>query len=64
MVVADQLSMGGLAASPLLAGRSVQPLLRGLGIWTQVQSVAVAKERIGELFALAPESRGVPFDCW
>lgn len=58
MVVADQLSIGGLAASTLLAGRSVQPLLRGLGIWTQVQSVAVAKARIAELFALAPESRG------
>jgi ATP-binding cassette, subfamily C, bacterial LapB len=58
MVVEHELSIGGLAASTLLAGRSVQPLLRGLGIWTQVQSVAVAKARIAELFALAPEFRG------
>ncbi len=58
MVIADQLSIGGLAASTLLAGRSVQPLLRGLGIWAQVQSVAVAQERIAELFALPPESGG------
>lgn len=63
MVIADQLSIGGLAASTLLAGRSVQPLLRGLGIWTQVQSVAVAKERIAELFAVPPESRGDENAC-
>ena len=58
-VIADQLSIGSLAACTLLSGRSVQPLLRGLGIWAQVQNVAVAKERVAELFALAPESLGL-----
>ncbi len=57
-VIAGELSIGGLAASTLLAGRAVQPLLRGLGIWTQVQNVAVAREQLGELFALPPESTG------
>jgi len=58
MVIEGQLSIGGLAACTLLAGRSVQPVLRGLGIWAQVQSIDVAKARLDELFALPTESRG------
>lgn len=57
MMIDGQLSIGGLAACTLLAGRSVQPLLRGLGIWTQVQGIEVAKARLDELFALPTESR-------
>ncbi len=55
-VIGGELSIGGLAACTLLAGRSVQPLLRGLSIWTQVQGVTVAKERITQLFTLPSES--------
>lgn len=54
-VIGGQLSIGGLAASTLLAGRSVQPLLRGLSIWAQVQGVTVAKERIAQIFTLPDE---------
>lgn len=56
-VIDGQLSIGALAACTLLAGRSVQPMLRGLGAWTQVQSVAVARERLRQLFAAVPESK-------
>ncbi len=55
LVIGGELSIGGLAACTLLAGRSVQPLLRALGIWTQFQNVAVAQERLDRLFAAAPE---------
>ncbi len=55
LVIAGELSIGGLAACTLLAGRSVQPLLRALGIWTQFQNIAVAQERLDRLFAAAPE---------
>ncbi len=55
LVIGGELSIGGLAACTLLSGRSVQPLLRALGIWTQFQNVAVAQERLDRLFAAAPE---------
>ena len=34
LVINGQITVGALAASTLLAGRTVQPLLRALGIWT------------------------------
>ena len=39
-VMSGQLTIGGLAACTLLAGRTVQPLLRALGLWTQLQKRA------------------------
>ncbi|WP_120495292.1 peptidase domain-containing ABC transporter [Kiloniella sp. EL199] len=55
-VIAGNLSMGALAASTLLAGRTAQPLLRALGIWTQFQTIKVAQNSLRELFALNEES--------
>lgn len=56
LVMAGELTIGGLAACVLLAGRTVQPMLGGLGLWTQIQSIAVAKRRVEQLFARAPET--------
>lgn len=53
-VVHGSLTMGALAACTLLSGRTIQPVLKGLGLWTQVQSVSVARARITKLFELAP----------
>ncbi len=50
MVIHGQLTMGTLAACTLLSGRTIQPLLKGLGLWTQMQRLAVARERITKLF--------------
>lgn len=55
-VITEQLSIGGLAACTMLAGRSVQPILRALGLWTQLQSIAVARRRVDVLFELPRES--------
>lgn len=55
LVVAGDLSVGGLAACTLLAGRALQPLLRALGLWTQFQSIRVARERLDRVLALRPE---------
>lgn len=55
-VISEQLSIGGLAACTMLAGRSVQPILRALGLWTQLQSITVAQRRVKELFALPTET--------
>jgi len=46
MVINNEITMGALAASTLLAGRTVQPLLRALGIWTRFQHIQIAKEKL------------------
>lgn len=55
-IIAGNLSVGGLVACTMLAGRTVQPLLRALGLWTRFQSIRIAEERLGELAALEPET--------
>ena len=55
-VMQGGLSIGGLAACTMLAGRSVQPLLRALGLWAQYQNIRIAEGRLGKLFDLAPEA--------
>jgi len=42
------LSIGGLAACMLLAGRTVQPVMQALSLWTRYQSVMVAEEKLAE----------------
>lgn len=54
-VIAGELSIGALAACTLLAGRAIQPPLRALGLWTQLQNVQVARERLNTLFSLPME---------
>ena len=56
LVINGQLSIGGLAACTLLSGRSVQPPLRALSLWTQFQNITVARERLQQIFDLAPEA--------
>ena len=60
MVIHGQLTMGTLAACTLLSGRTIQPLLKGLGLWTQVQRLSVARERISILFDINKAERA---DC-
>ena len=55
-VMYGELTIGGLAACILLAGRAVQPLPGALGLWTQFQSIDVARERVKQLFASPPEA--------
>ncbi|MDH3240739.1 MAG: ATP-binding cassette domain-containing protein [Alphaproteobacteria bacterium] len=55
-VVAGELSIGGLAACTLLAGRIMQPVLRAAGLATQLESVAIATDRVAELFRLPREA--------
>jgi ATP-binding cassette subfamily C protein LapB len=55
-VVAGELSIGGLAACTLLAGRIMQPVLRAAGLATQLESVTIAADRIAELFRIPREA--------
>ncbi|MGI9415268.1 MAG: ATP-binding cassette domain-containing protein, partial [Hyphomicrobiales bacterium] len=58
LVVNGSLTMGALAACTLLSGRTIQPVLKGLGLWTQVQSVSVARARVAKLFELTQSEAG------
>jgi ATP-binding cassette subfamily C protein LapB len=56
IVMSGNLTVGGLVACTLLAGRALQPLLKGLNFWTQLQNVKVATQKTARLFALRSES--------
>ena len=55
MIINDTLSIGGLAACTLLSGRTIQPVLRILNLWTRYQSVLIAEEKLAELDDLPRE---------
>jgi len=57
-VIHGSLSIGGLAASVMLAGRTIQPLLQAVGIFTQYQNVRLSQERIGEILSYPTEQDG------
>lgn len=59
-VIADQLSIGALAAGTMLSGRVLQPGIRAMGVWSQFQSVRLARQKVKELFAFPLEKSG---DC-
>ncbi len=50
-VINGTLSPGELAACTLLATRAVQPVMRGLSLWTQFQGLSVARERVEQLLS-------------
>jgi ATP-binding cassette subfamily C protein LapB len=55
MVLDGQLSVGGLGACTMLVGRTMQPLLGGIAVWSRLQSVAESRRRVGEIGALPDE---------
>lgn len=62
LVLDEHMTLGMLAASMLLAGRSVQPMLRAISVWTQFQGVKVAESRVQEVMALPREAAGTRRD--
>lgn len=60
-VINGTLTVGGLAACTMLAGRSMQPLQRVVGIYTRFQSIQLARERLRQLFEMRMEKAdGLP----
>ena len=57
-VIDGTLSIGALACCVLLAGRAVQPLLRCVAVWNELQSVIVGLEKAGPLLKLPPVQEG------
>ncbi|MBB4267572.1 peptidase domain-containing ABC transporter [Roseospira visakhapatnamensis] len=61
IVVAQDMTVGGLAACTLLSGRSLQPIQRALGVWTRFQTIQLARQRLLEIFRTPPEcAPGLP----
>ncbi|MEM8988320.1 MAG: peptidase domain-containing ABC transporter [Pseudomonadota bacterium] len=50
VVVSGALSLGSLAATMMLTGRMLQPIVRGFSIWTKYESVRLMESKIEVLF--------------
>ncbi len=57
-VISGDLSIGALAAGTMLSGRVLQPAIRAMGVWSQLQAVQLAKKQVNELFAVETEPPG------
>jgi ATP-binding cassette subfamily C protein LapB len=62
LVIQGGLSVGGLSACTLLAGRTIQPVQRVLSAWLRLQDLAVSREQAAELFDLRVQSRETKLD--
>jgi len=61
LVIDGKLTIGGLAACTMLAGRSMQPMQKLVGVWTRFQSIQLARDRLRQLFAMQMEKpAGLP----
>lgn len=55
MAINGNLTVGGLAACTLLAGRALQPLQRAMNVWTRFQAIRLARRRVKRIFHAEPE---------
>jgi len=51
-VVSQDITVGVLAACTLLSGRAMQPFQRLTGLWSRLQNVLIARERLSGIFDL------------
>ncbi|MEM8915503.1 MAG: ABC transporter transmembrane domain-containing protein [Pseudomonadota bacterium] len=51
-VITGDLTMGALAATTMLTGRTIQPVTRAMSIWTQYQRTRLSYERLGGILDL------------
>jgi subfamily B ATP-binding cassette protein HlyB/CyaB len=57
MVLNNELTIGQLIAFTMLMGSAMAPVMGLIGLWDQLQDVAVAMERLGDVLDLAPEQK-------
>ena len=60
--IIGMIGMAELAACMLLNGRTIQPMLKLLGLWAQVESVRAAENRVNELAMLPAPKHGYQYD--
>ena len=57
MVVDNALTVGGLSACTLLAGRALQPVQKAVGLWTRWQTAKLMRARFETVFTLPGEPK-------
>ena len=57
LVINGQLTVGGLSACTLLAGRAIQPIQRVLGTWLRLQDLTIARTQAELLFTMPAQKR-------
>jgi ATP-binding cassette, subfamily C, bacterial LapB len=57
-VVTGSLTIGGLAATTILTGRFLQPVLKGLSLWARYPFIRLAEAKLRGLEALTPQFAG------
>jgi len=57
-VVNGALTIGGLAATTILTGRLLQPVLKGLGLWARYPFVRLAEDKMRRMEDLTPQMTG------
>ena len=55
-VVQNEMTVGALAAGTMLCGRVLQPALKAMTLWTQMEGVRVARQKIEEILNLPHEA--------
>lgn len=60
-VIRGQMTIGQMAAGTMLAGRILPPVLRGLALWTQYQSIRIADRRYQALTDCAGQAPAAAF---
>ena len=55
-VVSGDITVGALAAGTMLSGRVLQPALKAMGLWTQLQAVNLAGDKVNEMLSLPLEA--------
>lgn len=58
LVVTDRIGIAELAACMLLNGRTVQPMLKALGLWVQSENISAAKTKFQTACAIESISKG------
>ncbi|SEC97416.1 ATP-binding cassette, subfamily B, HlyB/CyaB [Rhizobiales bacterium GAS191] len=59
-VMDGQLTVGALVAFNMIAGQTIQPILRLSQLWQDFQQVQVSVERLGDILNYPTESSGTP----
>ena len=57
-VIRGQMSLGEMAACTLLCGRTLQPTLQTLGLWSQYQSARIARTQVAAGLSLRAQASG------
>lgn len=58
LVISKTFSVGQYMAANMMAGMCVDPIMRVISMWQQLQSVNISIERLGDVFRAVPEQTG------